>query len=183
MIFGTSIGSGQMRKILWEEYFNNSVDVPGKETEIYCKACKKIRGIYIAGNYRTRGKKSILHTAILFSFRKLNGKHRKIKPTAAERLVWGEGDGQHLSTHKISNTVYRNSYMLGKLYAHLQGWHYILKGVNIYLAPTADNRESWQATLKHIAQEGRCFVIGANQFVSGSDYPANVALMEGIKTE
>lgn len=57
------------------------------------------------------------------------------------------------------------------------------KGVNIYLAPTADNRESWQATLKHIAQEGRCFVIGCNQFVAGSDYPKDIVASEGINTD
>ena len=48
------------------------------------------------------------------------------------------------------------------------------KGANIYLAPTADARDSWQATLRHIACEGRCFVLGCNQFVTKSVYPADL---------
>ena len=44
-------------------------------------------------------------------------------------------------------------------------------GIEIYLAPTADSRESWQSTMQHIALEGRCFVLAANQFVKKTDYP------------
>ena len=47
------------------------------------------------------------------------------------------------------------------------------QGVEIYLAPTADSRDSWQATLRHIACEGRCYVIGCNQFFSKAMYPAD----------
>ncbi|MDA8205685.1 MAG: hypothetical protein M0Z36_06425, partial [Thermaerobacter sp.] len=49
------------------------------------------------------------------------------------------------------------------------------KGVTLYVAPTADARDSWQATLQHIACEGRCFVIGANQYVTKRDYPDDLA--------
>ena len=52
------------------------------------------------------------------------------------------------------------------------------KGVELYLAPTADARDSWQATLRHTACEGRCFVLGCNQFVTKSMYPTD---LEGIE--
>lgn len=48
------------------------------------------------------------------------------------------------------------------------------QGVELYLAPTADARDSWQATLRHIACEGRCFVLGCNQFVTKMMYPADL---------
>ena len=48
------------------------------------------------------------------------------------------------------------------------------KGVDIYLAPTADTRDSWQATIRHIACEGRCFVLACNQFVTRSTYPGRL---------
>ena len=51
------------------------------------------------------------------------------------------------------------------------------KGVEIYLAPTADSRDRWQATLRHIALEGRCFVIGCNQFVTKEHYPADIEIL------
>jgi nitrilase len=54
------------------------------------------------------------------------------------------------------------------------------KGVDIYLAPTADARDTWQATLRHIACEGRCFVLGCNQFVTKSMYPAELPGVEDL---
>ncbi|MBN1315210.1 MAG: nitrilase, partial [Anaerolineales bacterium] len=54
------------------------------------------------------------------------------------------------------------------------------KGVELYLAPTADSRDSWTATLRHIACEGRCFVLGCNQFVTRDMYPANVLELETL---
>ena len=54
------------------------------------------------------------------------------------------------------------------------------KGVEIYLAPTADSRDRWQATLRHIALEGRCFVIGCNQFVTRADYPTDIEILDEL---
>jgi nitrilase len=181
MIFGTTIGSrsDKGRKI-WEEYYNNSVDVPGQETEILAEAAKK-SGAFISMGVTEREGKSLYCTQLFFSpSGKLSGKHRKIKPTAAERLIWGEGDGSTLNTHKISGTIV-GTLICWENYMPLARMAMYSKGVNVYLAPTADNRESWQATLKHIAQEGRCFVIGCNQFVNASDYPSGIADPEGIK--
>ena len=92
--------------------------MPGKEADILAHAAKK-SAAYISVGVTEREGKSLYCTQLSFSpSGKLSGKHRKIKPTVAERLVWGEGDGSTLSTHKISNTfIYWNSYMLGKLYA------------------------------------------------------------------
>ena len=104
------------------------------------------------------------------------GKHRKLKPTGAERLIWGEGDGSTLTVldtelGKIGGLICWENYMpLARM--AIYG-----KGVEIYLAPTADARETWQATLRHIACEGRCFVLGCNQFVTREMYPANLREM------
>lgn len=57
------------------------------------------------------------------------------------------------------------------------------KGVDIYLAPTADSRDSWQATLQHIACEGRCFVLGCNQFVTKEMYPADLPGIEELSDQ
>jgi len=98
------------------------------------------------------------------------GKHRKIKPTAAERIIWGEGDGKDLTvydtTHgKIGGLICWENYMpLARMALYQQG-------LEIYLAPTADCRQSWQATMEHIAVESRCYVLGCNQFVTKNQYP------------
>jgi nitrilase len=98
------------------------------------------------------------------------GKHRKLMPTGAERLVWGMGDG---STLPVFETP------LGRLGAVICWENYMpllrmsmyAKGIQIWCAPTADSRDSWVATMRHIACEGRCFVLSANQFVRRCDYP------------
>jgi len=98
------------------------------------------------------------------------GKHRKVMPTASERLVWGFGDG---STMPVFDTP------LGKIGAVICWENYLplmraamyAKGIEIYCAPTADARDSWIASVRHIAVEGRCFVLSCNQFNLRRDFP------------
>ena len=107
------------------------------------------------------------------------GKHRKLKPTGSERLIWGEGDGSTLTVlqtelGRIGGLICWENYMpLARM--ALYG-----KGVEIYLAPTADARDTWQATLRHIACEGRCFVLGANQYVTRDMYPPDLPGLEEL---
>lgn len=96
--------------------------------------------------------------------------HRKIKPTGTERLIWGEGNGQSLRTFdteygKMGSLICWENYMPLARMALYEG------GMGIHLAPTADSRDSWQASMVHIALEGRCFVLSVNQFVSKDMYP------------
>lgn len=100
----------------------------------------------------------------------LIGKHRKLKPTGLERYIWAESDGSSLVSFdtdigKIGGLICWENYMPLARMAMYQ------KGIEIYLAPTADARESWQSSMQHIALEGRCFVLACNQFVRKSDYP------------
>ena len=98
------------------------------------------------------------------------GKHRKVMPTASERLVWGFGDGSTLTVvdtelGRVGAVICWENYMpllRAAMYA---------KGVEIYCAPTADARTTWLPSMRHIAQEGRCFVLSANQFARRKDYP------------
>jgi len=100
----------------------------------------------------------------------LLGKHRKLKPTGAERLIWGEGDGSTLTVVETELGVV-GGLICWENYMPLARAAMYSKGVEIYLAPTADARDSWQATVRHIACEGRCFVLSCNQFVSKAMYP------------
>lgn len=105
----------------------------------------------------------------------LLGKHRKIKPTAAERLVWGEGDGSTLTTYatklgKIGGLICWENYMpLARMALYN-------KGIELYIAPTADSRDTWQFAMQHIAFEGRCFVLACNQFFTKSDFPKHLQM-------
>lgn len=98
------------------------------------------------------------------------GHHRKLMPTALERLVWGFGDG---STLKAIDTPY------GKLGAVICWENYMpamrmsmyQQRVALYCAPTADDRDSWIAGMQHIAMEGRCFVLSSCQHLRRKDFP------------
>ena len=100
----------------------------------------------------------------------LLGRHRKVMPTAAERLIWGQGDGSTLgvietAVGRVGAAICWENYMPQlrlSMYA---------QGVQLYCAPTVDDRETWQATMRHIALEGRCYVLAACQFARRSDYP------------
>src|SRR5215831_5089501 len=97
----------------------------------------------------------------------LAGRHRKLMPTAMERLIWGFGDGSTLPViqtgfGRVGAVICWENYMpllRAAMYA---------KGVQLYCAPTVDDRESWPGSMRHIALEGRCFVLSACQFVRGA---------------
>lgn len=175
--FGTVIGSrSEKGRKQWERYFANAVDVPGDETRIIEEMSRE-SGAFISMGITERDGRSLYCTQLLFSPEKgLAGSHRKIKPTAAERIIWAEGDASSLTT-------YRTDFgLLGTLicwenFMPMARMALYSKGVNIYIAPTADNRDTWQTAIRHIAFEGRCFVISCNQFARVEDYP------EGIPVE
>ncbi|KAF2034214.1 carbon-nitrogen hydrolase [Setomelanomma holmii] len=98
--------------------------------------------------------------------------HRKLIPTAAERLVWGSGAGDGLKVvntelGKIGSLTCWENYMPAARLALYQ------QGIEIYIAPNADDLPSWTASMQHIAKEGRCFVISVNQFCKVSDFPSD----------
>jgi nitrilase len=148
------------------------VDVPGPSVEHLAKTALSNRIYLVVGVIERDG--GTLYCTVLFFAPdgRLLGKHRKVMPTASERLVWGFGDG---STLPVFDTE------LGKLGAVICWENYLplmraamyAKGVEIYCAPTADARDSWIASMRHIAVEGRCFVLSCNQFQRRRDFPAD----------
>lgn len=183
--FGTVVGSRSPQgRLTWQTYWASSVDIPSPATEALGEAARRA-GAYLAiGVIERDGEYSggTLYCTLLYfdPEGKLVGKHRKLKPTAAERLIWGEGDGSTLTVicadfGKIGGLICWENYMpLARMAMYS-------KGIEIYLAPTADTRDSWQATLRHIALEGRCFVLGCNQFVTKSMYPADLVGIEDLE--
>ena len=186
LAFGTSVGgrSPEGRRT-WQRYWNGAVDVPGPETEQLGKAARE-NELYLAVGVIERdstfSRGTLFCTLLYFGpDGSLLGKHRKLKPTAAERLIWGEGDGSTLTVvdtplGKVGGLICWENYMpLARMAMYA-------KGVEIYLAPTADARDRWQSTLRHIALEGRCFVLGCNQFVTKAAYPADLEIVSELSS-
>ena len=174
--FGSVVGSRtEAGREQWQLYWQNSVVVPGPATKKLADWAKKFNVYLVMGiTERDATNGSLYCSLIYFSPEgRLIGKHRKLKPTAAERIIWGEGDGTDLEVFdtpfgKMGGLICWENYMpLARTTLYEQG-------IQIYLAPTADARDTWQATLQHIALEGRCFVIGCNQFVTKQMYPPEI---------
>jgi nitrilase len=176
--FGTVVGrrTDEGRR-LYQRYWDNAADVPGPWTDQLGEAARQA-GVYLAVGVVERAgspRGGTLYCTLLYfgPDGALRGKHRKLVPTAAERILWGQGDGSTLTVidtpfGRVGGLICWENYMpLARM--ALYG-----KGVDIYLAPTADPRDSWQATVRHIACEGRCFVLGCNQFVTRAMYPADL---------
>jgi nitrilase len=159
-------------RTVWLDYWANSLEVDSTQTRRIQEAVKKANLFVALGVTEKEPVGGTLHCALLYFGKdgRLVGKHRKLKPTGLERYIWGESDGSTLVSFdtevgKLGGLICWENYMpLARMALYQQG-------IEIYLAPTADARDSWQATMQHIALEGRCFVLASNQFVTKADYP------------
>ncbi|XP_070044379.1 bifunctional nitrilase/nitrile hydratase NIT4A isoform X5 [Nicotiana tomentosiformis] len=169
--FGISIGNQTNKgKEDFRKYNASAIDVPGPEVDRLAAAAGKYKVYVVIGVIERDG--HILYSTVLFfnSQGCYLGKHRKIMPTGLERVIWGSGDG---STIPVYDTP------LGKIGAAIC-WEnrmpllrtaMFAKGIEIYCAPTADDRNVWLASMTHIALEGGCFVLSAHQCCRRKDYP------------
>jgi nitrilase len=164
---------------LWQRYYENSIPVPGPTTQLLGKAAQEA-GVYLVMGVIERDGGTLYCTTLYFGPNgSLLGKHRKLKPTGAERLIWGEGDGSTLTALETEYGVI-GGLICWENYMPLARMAMYEKGVDIYLAPTADSRDTWQATLRHIACEGRCFVLGCNQYVTKDMYPSDLPGLQDL---
>ncbi|SHG28562.1 carbon-nitrogen hydrolase family protein [Flagellimonas flava] len=171
--FGAKIGSrtDDGRK-LYSEYYKNSIDLESDDLKRLEKLSKQEKVYLVISVTEKQSTNGSLYCSMLYisPTNGLLGVHRKIKPTGSERIVWSEADGESLVTFKteigkIGGLICWENYM------PLARMSMYKKGVEIYIAPTADSREGWTATMQHIALEGRCFVLGCNQYFTKSMYP------------
>ena len=172
MTFGTAVGSrSEKGRKLWKMYLDNSIEVGDPNFERIREIARQNEMQIIIGITEKDSLNRSLYCTVLLIDRHgdLYGKHRKIKPTGSERIIWGEGDGNSLITYKTE---------IGRV-GTLVCWENMMpearlalykSGIDLYFAPTADARPSWTASMQHIACEGRCFVMSANQYFRRSDY-------------
>ena len=169
--FGAVVGSrSDDGRAAFERYAAQAIDIPGRVTD-ELGVIAAAHELLLAVGVIERGGSTLYCTVVFLGpDGAYLGKHRKLMPTASERLIWGFGDGSTLpvletSIGRVGAVICWENYMpllRAAMYA---------KGIEIYLAPTADGRETWLPTMRHIAMEGRCFVLSANQFARRSHYP------------
>lgn len=173
MSFGTVVGSREgWGRDHWQIYWENAVEMPGEDVESLGAIAREKAVYLVIGVVERDTTHGTLYCSMLYFAPDgiLLHRHRKLKPTGTERLVWGEGDGKDL---QVLNTP------LGRLgglicwenYMPLARMALYQQNIQLYVAPTADQRDTWQASMRHIACEGRCFVLSCNQYVQKDGYP------------
>ncbi|HKK74642.1 MAG TPA: carbon-nitrogen hydrolase family protein [Saprospiraceae bacterium] len=172
--FGTVVGGREPSgREDWLLYYEHALAVPGPAADYLGEIARRFQVWLVIGVIERADRGGTLYCTLLYynPQGKLVQKHRKLKPTAAERIIWGEGTGDDLQAvdapfGKMGGLICWENYMpLARMNLYQQG-------VEIYLAPTADQRGSWTASMQHIACEGRCYVLSCNQMVRKADYPA-----------
>lgn len=173
--FGARMGSRTPEgREEFRRYFEAAVEVPGPATAAIGAAAREHRAHLVVGAVERAGSTLYCAALIFGPDGALLGKHRKLMPTATERLVWGQGDGSTLPVidtpaGKVGAVICWENYMpllRTAMYA---------KGVEVYCAVTVDDRDTWLPTMRHVALEGRCFVLSACQFLTRKDCPPDYA--------
>ena len=160
---------------LYARLFDQAVIVGSPATEVLAETARRL-GIWLSVGVNERDDKdsTIYNTLLHFApDGSLAARHRKLMPTGGERLVWGMGDG---STLKVVDSGFGR---LGGLicwenYMPLARAALYAQGIDVYLAPTWDNSEVWVPTLRHIAKEGRTYVVGITSCLRAGDLPADL---------
>lgn len=171
--FGAPIG---MRKPQGREAFARyhaaAIDLDGPEVACLTEACAET-GVFAVVGVIERDKATLYCTALYLDGAKgLVGKHRKLMPTAGERLIWGFGDGSTMPAFKTElGTI--GAVICWENYMPALRMHMYHQGVTLYCAPTADDRDTWLPTMQHIAMEGRTFVLTACQHITRAAYGAD----------
>ena len=169
--FGAPIG---MRKAegrdAFAQYHNQAIRLDGEEVRLIAQVAEETDTVVVMGCIEADGG-TLYCTVLYFNGSKgFVGKHRKLMPTAGERLIWGFGDG---STMSVIDTEYGRigAVICWENYMPMLRMYMYSQGVALYCAPTADDRDTWIPRMRHVALEGRCYVLTACQHLRRDAYP------------
>jgi nitrilase len=172
------LAGGGDAKAAFARLADQSVRVPSPATERLSEIART-RGLWLAVGVNELDGGTIYNALLVFApDGTLALRHRKLVPTNHERLVWGPGDGSGLEAVETP---------LGRI-GGLICWENLMPlarfalyetGIELYLAPTADDSEDWHESIKHIARESRCFVVSSCVYQRASTYPDDVPLADG----
>ncbi|MGW1340862.1 carbon-nitrogen hydrolase family protein [Kribbella sp. NPDC002412] len=181
--FGITVGSRSPEgRDVFRRYREAAVELPGPEIARLAELAAELDVHLVAGVIERAGGTLYCTAVFIDPQRGLVATHRKLMPTAAERYLWGQGDGSTMPAVQTEVGVL-GAAICWENYMPLFRQSMYSKGVQLWCAPTVDDRDQWQATMRHIALEGRCFVISANQYLTRADLPDDVHPIQGDAPE
>lgn len=164
----------------YARFHDQAVEIPGPDLDKVCAAAKSAN-IWVALGITERGETGSLYNSVVYVNNKgeIAGLHRKLMPTGPERLVWAQGQSSLLTVVDIGG-VKVGSLICWENYMPLARAALYEKGIDVLLSPTWDNSDVWVPTLRHIAKEGRVFVVGVTSYTRGSDVPRDLSGVDDI---
>lgn len=184
MNFGFSMGkrtaSGRED---WKRYYDASVVAGEAEFQALAEAAKKA-GAYISLGFSERDVVggTLYNSNVIFEPDGAYKVHRKLKPTGTERVVWGDANQDYFP---VTETPWgpMGSLICWESYMPLARVALYQKGITIYLSPNTNDNPEWQATIQHIAIEGKCYFVNADMIVRKSSYPSDLHESEAVSQQ
>jgi nitrilase len=173
-----ALASGPDGKDVFARLARESVEIPGEASDRLGEAAREA-GIWLATGANELERGTIYNALLIYDpDGNLALHHRKLMPTNHERLVWGLGSGAGLTAiptplGRVGGLICWENMMPLARFALYDA------GIEIYLAPTADDSKEWHESIRHIARESRAFVISPCVFQRASSYPSEIPLAEG----
>ena len=164
----------------WLRFSDESVDTGGSDLDPVSEAAEAA-GVWVALGVTERLQSGTLNNTVVYinAHGEVAGRHRKLILTGAERLIWGNGQGDVLTVVDIDG-VRVGSLICWENYMPLARAAMYQQGIDVLLAPTWDNSDEWVPTLRHIAKEGQIFVVGVTACLRGSDVPRTLSGADDI---
>lgn len=158
----------------YARFQDQAIEFPGPALDKACAAAEAAK-VWVALGITERTSSGTLYNAVVYinDTGKIAGLHRKLVPTGAERLVWGNGQGPMLTVLDIRG-VKVGALICWENYMPLARAALYQQGIDVLLAPTWDNSDEWVSTLRHTAKEGQVFVVGVTAYLRGSDVPRDL---------
>ena len=175
MNFGFSVGKRtEPGREDWKRYYDASVVAGGEEFRQLAEAAKKT-GSFISIGFSERDAVggTLYNSNAIFEPDGSYKVHRKLKPTGSERLVWGDADKHFFP---VTDTPWGpvGSLICWESYMPLARVALYQKGITIYISPNTNDNPEWQATIQHIAIEGKCYFVNADMIIRKDSYPADL---------
>lgn len=163
---------------LWARLAQQAVEIPSPSADRIAAAARDA-GIWLAVGVNELERGTLYNTLLIYGpDGELTLRHRKLVPTNHERLVWGQGDGGGLDTVDVGGAR-AGGLICWENLMPLARFALYERGVEIYLAPTAEDSDGWLASMRHIARESRAFVLSCCAFQRAASYPDDIPIAPG----